>query len=100
MSIDQNDFEKIQEILDYLMVEFPDSSIEHHYNGRRKAETFSLKHRNRQVLISFSSEFIEDILVDEIRAKLKFFHLASSIRQEKASHIIVTNSGLKFGDQE
>ena len=31
MLTDDNNFEKIQELLDYLMVEFPDGSLEHKY---------------------------------------------------------------------
>ena len=100
MTAIENDFEKIHAILDYLVVEFPDCSIGHHYGGRHRAEIFTLKYRNRQFLISFSNKFIKDTLVDEIPAKLKSFQLEKQIRKDKASQIIVTNSGLKFEDQE
>ena len=76
MTAIENDFEKIHEIFDYLVVEFPGCSIGHHYDGRRRAETFSLKFKNQELLISFSSEFIKDTLVGEVQTKLMSFHSA------------------------
>ena len=96
MPANKNNPDKIQEIFDYLMIEFPDSLLSHEFDGRRRVETFFLKFKNQQFLISFSSEFLKDTLVDEIQAKLKYYNLISAIRQGKASHVIVTNSGLEI----
>ena len=96
MPTEKNNPDKVQEIFDYLMIEFPDSSLGHKYDGRRRVETFHLNYRNNQFLISFSSEFLKDNSLKEIPLKLKQFQLAESIRQSKAPFIVVTNSGLKF----
>jgi hypothetical protein len=93
---EKNNPDKVQEIFDYLMIEFPDSSLGHKYDGRRRVETFQLQYQKKQFLISFSSEFLNDNSSKEIPLKLKQFQLAESIRQSKAPLILVTNSGLKF----
>jgi hypothetical protein len=47
----ENNFEKIQEILDYLMVEFPEGSIEHKFVGSRAADIIFLSIKDKQTQI-------------------------------------------------
>ncbi len=96
MPTEKNNPDKVQEIFDYLMIEFPDSSLGHNYDGRRRVETFQLQYQKKQFLISFSREFLNDNSLKDIPLKLKQYQLAESIRQSKAPLILVTNSGLKF----
>jgi hypothetical protein len=92
----ENDFEKIQEILDYLMVEFPEGTTEYKYVGSRAADIIFLYIKDTQTQISISSEFLEKNEPYDIEAKLVHFQMAESIRKKKPPHITLTNSGLKI----
>ena len=88
--------DKIQEIFNYLMIEFPESSIGRQYDHRRKIETFILHQKGQKFFVSVSSGFLKDTSADKIETELKKFQLAEMIRQEKTHHILVTASGLRF----
>ena len=95
MPSNENDFEKIQEIMDYLMVEFPDGLVEHKYVTSRSADILFLSHQDRQTQISISKDFLKYNDRYDIEAKLVDFHLAKLIKKKKPLHITLTNSGLK-----
>jgi hypothetical protein len=92
----ENNFEKIQEILDYLMVEFPEGSTEHKFVGSRAADIIFLFLDDQRTQITISSEFLKTNEPYDIEAKLVHFQLAESIRKKKPPHITLTNSGLKI----
>ncbi len=94
MPTKENNFEKIQEILDYLMIEFPKGSIEHKYVASRAADIIFLFLDDQRIQITISSEFLETNDPYDIEAKLVNFQLAESIRKHKPAHILLTNSGL------
>jgi hypothetical protein len=91
-----NDFEKIQEILDYLMVEFPEGLSEHKYVTSRSADIIFLSLKDHQIQISISNDFLENNDRYDIEAKLVDFQLAKFIKKKKPPHITLTNSGLKI----
>jgi hypothetical protein len=90
-----NDFEKIQEILDYLMFEFPDGITEYKYVVSRAADIIFLSLKNHQTQISISKDFLENNDRYDIEAKLASSQLANLIKKKKPPHITLTNSGLK-----
>ncbi len=92
----ENNFDKIQEILDYLMVEFPEGTTEYKYVGSRAADIIFLSLTGHQTQISISSEFLETNKPYDIEAKLEHFQMAESIRKKKPPHITLTNSGIKI----
>jgi hypothetical protein len=92
----ENNFEKIQEILDYLMVEFPEGTTEYKYVASRSADIIFLYIKDTQTQISISSEFLETNKPYDIEAKLVHFQMAESIRKKKPPHMTLTNSGLKI----
>ena len=96
MPTNGNNFEKIQEILDYLIVEFPEGSIEHKYVASRAADIIFLFLDDQRIQITISSEFLETNAPYDIEAKLVNFQLAESIRKKKPPHITLTNSGIKI----
>ena len=95
MPANDKDFEKIQEILDYLMVEFPEGLREHKYVGSRSADIIFLSLKSHETQISISSDFLENNDRYDIEAKLVDFDLAKVIEKKKPPHITLTNSGLK-----
>ena len=96
MPTNNNDFEKIQEILDYLMVEFPQDLVEHKFIASRLIDIISLFLDDRRVEITIATEFLQANDLYNIEAKLVKFQLADSIRKKKPPHITLTNSGLKI----
>ncbi len=96
VSESENNFDKIQEILDYLMVEFPEGTTEYKYVGSRAADIIFLFIGDQRIQITISSEFLETNEPYDIEAKLVHFRLAESIRKKKPPHITLTNSGLKI----
>ena len=96
VSESENNFDKIQEILDYLMVEFPEGTTEYKYVGSRAADIIFLSLKGHQTQITISSEFLETNKPYDIEAKLVHFQMAESIRKKKPPHITLTNSGLKI----
>ena len=95
MPANENDFEKIQEIIDYLTVEFPDGLVEHKHVASRSADILFLSLKKHQTQISISKEFLEKNDRYDIEAKLVDFQLAKLIKIKKPPHITLTNSGLK-----
>ena len=95
MSANENDFEKIQEIIDYLMVEFPDGLVEHKYVASRSADILFFSLKDRQTQISISKDFLKKNDRYDIAAKLVDFQLSKVIKKNKPPHITLTNSGLK-----
>ena len=73
VSESENNFDKIQEILDYLMVEFPEGTTEYKYVGSRAADIIFLYIKDTQTQISISSEFLEKNEPYDIEAKLVNF---------------------------
>jgi hypothetical protein len=55
---DDNNFDKIQEILDYLMFEFPEGTTEYKYVASRAADIIFLSLKGHQTQISISKEFL------------------------------------------
>ena len=96
MSENENNFDKIQEILDYLMVEFPEGLVEHRYVTSRTADIIFLSLKGHTTQISISKAFLKANKPYDIEAKLVHFQLAESIRKKKPAHIALTNSGLKI----
>ncbi len=96
VSESENNFDKIQEILDYLTVEFPEGTTEYKYVASRAADIIFLFLKDKQTQISISNEFLETIDPYDIEAKLVKFQLAGSIRKKKPPHITLTNSGIKI----
>jgi hypothetical protein len=92
----ENNFDKIQEILDYLMVEFPEGTTEYKYVASRAADIIFLSIKDKQIQISISNEFLEKNEPYDIEAKLVHFRMAESIRKRKPPHIMLTNSGIKI----
>jgi len=90
-----NNLEKIQEIIDYLMVEFPDASVEHKHVTSRSAEILFLSLKDSQTQISISKDFLAKNDRYDIEAKLVDFQLSKVIKKNKPPHITLTNSGLK-----
>jgi len=95
VSANENEIEKIQEIIDYLMVEFPGGSVDHKYVASRSANILFLSLKDRQTQISISKDFLENNDRYDIEAKLVDFQLAKLIKKKKPPHITLTNSGLK-----
>lgn len=95
MPANDNDFEKIQEILDYLLIEFPEALSEHKYVTSRSADIIFLSFKDHQVQISIANNFLENNDRYDIEAKLVDFQLAKFIKNKKPPHITLTNSGLK-----
>jgi hypothetical protein len=95
MPANDDDFEKIQEILNYLMFDLPEGTAEHKYVTSRSADIIFLTLKGHQTQISISNDFIENNDRYDIEAKLVDFQLAKLIREKKPSHITLTNSGLK-----
>ena len=96
MPANNNDFEKIQEIIDYLMVEIPEGTVEHKYVASRAADIIFLSLKSHETQISISNEFLDTNDRYDIEAKLVDFQLAKLIRKKKPPHITLTNSGLKI----
>ena len=95
MPANDDDFEKIQEILDYLMVEFPEGLSEHKYVTSRSADIIFLFLKDHQIQISISNDFLENNDRYDIEAKLASSQLANLIKRKKPPHITLTNSGIK-----
>jgi hypothetical protein len=95
MPANDDDFEKIQEILNYLMFDLPEGTAEHKYVTSRSADIIFLTLKGHQTQISISNDFIENNDRYDIEARLVDFQLAKLIREKKPSHITLTNSGLK-----
>ncbi len=96
MPANNNDFEKIQEILNHLMVEFPQDLVEHKFIASRLIDIIFLFLDDRQVEITIATEFLKANDLFDIEAKLVKFQLADNIRKKKPPHITLTNSGLKI----
>ena len=96
MPSNNNDFKKIQEILDYLMVEFPQDLVEHKFIASRVIDIICLFLDDRQVEITIETEFLKANDSYDIEAKLVKFQLADSVRIKKPPRITLTNSGLKI----
>ena len=99
MPTNDKDFEKIQEILDYLMVEFPEGTTEYKYVGSRAANIIFLSLKSHQTQISISKDFLEKNDRYDIEAKLVGSQLAKLIKKQKPPHLTLTNSGLKIDTQ-
>ena len=95
MPANDDDFEKIQEILDYLMFDLPEGTAEHKYVASRSADIIFLTLKGHQTQISISNDFIENKDRYDIEAKLVNFQLSKLIREKKPTHVTLTNSGLK-----
>ncbi len=96
MAANNNDFEKIQEILNHLMVEFPQDLVEHKFIASRLIDIIFLFLDDRQVEITIATEFLKANDLFDIEAKLVKFQLADNIRKKKPPYITLTNSGLKI----
>ncbi len=96
VSESENNFDKIQEILDYLMVEFLEGTTEYKYVANRAADIIFLSLKGHQTQITISGEFLETNKPYDIEAKLEHFQMAESIRKKKPPHITLTNSGIKI----
>jgi len=90
-----DDFEKIQEILDYLMFDLPEGTAEHKYVTSRSAHIIFLTLKGHQTQISISNDFIQNSDRYDIEAKLVDFQLSKLIREKKPTHVTLTSSGLK-----
>jgi len=99
MPASDNDFDKIQEILDYLMFELPEATTEYKYVPSRSADIIFLFLKDQQIQISISNDFLEKNDRYDIEAKLVDFQLSGVIRKQKPPHIALTNSGLKIDTQ-
>lgn len=99
MPANDDDFEKIQEILDYLMFDLPEGTAEHKYVTSRSADIIFFTLKGHQTQISISNDFIENNDRYDIEAKLVDFQLSGVIRKKKPPHITLTNSGLKIDTQ-
>jgi hypothetical protein len=99
MPANDNDFGKIQKILDYLMFELPEGTAEHKYVTSRSADIIFLTLKGHQTQISISNDFIENNDPYDIEAKLVDFQLSRVIRKNKPPHIKLINSGLKIDTQ-
>ena len=95
MPVNENDFDKIQEIIDYLTVEFPDGLVEHKFVASRSADILFLSLKDSETQISVSKDFLEKNSRYHIEAKLVNFQLAKLIKKKRPPHITLTNSGLK-----
>ena len=95
MPSSDNDFDKIQEILDYLMFELPEATTEYKYVASRSADIIFLSLKDHQIQISISNDFLEKNDRYDIEAKLVDFQLAKLIKNKKPPQITLTNSGLK-----
>ena len=95
MPVEKNNQDKIQVILDYLTLEFPEGFIEHKYVSSRSADIIFLSLKSHQTQINISNEFLEANNLYNIKSKLIDFLVANFIRKKKPAHITLTNSGLK-----
>ena len=95
MPANDDDFKKIQELLDYLMFDLPEGTAEHKYVTSRPADIIFLTLKGHQTQISISNDFIENSDRYDIEAKLVDFQLSKLIREKKPTHVTLTSSGLK-----
>ncbi len=90
------DPDKIDEVMRFLIAEFPDNSPLHHYDSGRIAETFVIVFEKENRLITIHKSFFDDNTVELIGPTLSAHGIVGLIASMKYHRVIVSSEGLQY----
>lgn len=90
---------KVRAVRSYLQGEFPKQTIHDSYDTKRSAHSFRLDDDTVSHLVTVSREFLDDHRTAEIPSLLSQYGLADMLKGAGRSRVLVTNTGLRIGDE-
>ncbi len=89
-----SDQEKVQAVYEYLLSEFPNSTVEDRCDGDRGAYLFRIDDQGTVYSAVVSDAFLDSRSASDIKVTLKTFLLAEHLRDMIDTGVAVTKTGL------